>query len=162
NEEPKGSTAAAAPTYIVVDYRTTERNNFLASYMAHEMNHVFQEAAALQMTASFMEATAAYVDNALFPEADILPVMVGDFQRDPYRPIYYHDDNDTYDYGAALFVDYLVTRYGLSLITAVFRSGLSDYIAVLDGELAKLGSGFAVAVREFAQWRVRTGRYHQL
>jgi hypothetical protein len=156
----EGPDAARAKTsFIVIDYLTTEANDFLASYIAHELNHVLQYVGGVQVTGSFAEATAAYVDDVLFPRADMLPSMVADFQSTPYRPVYFHDER-AYDYGSAIFVAYLVKKFGMGIVRDVFAQGDEDPYPVLSRLLAARSTTVQDAVRKFATWRVRTGRYH--
>ena len=83
---------------------------------------------------------------------------MADFQRAPHHPLYFHDDLTWYDYGAALFVDFLVHRDGLEPVKRVFRAGDHDFVRTLDAALAPRG-GLDAALRDFARCRVRTGRY---
>jgi len=65
--------------------------------------------------------------------------MVADFQRQPHRPVYFHDERSCYDSGAALFVSYLVQRHGIALIRDVFRSGKRDPLEALSALLPARG-----------------------
>lgn len=159
NEEPPTPGAPTYPGYVVLDYRTPEPHEFLASYITHELNHVMQYAVGAKVAAPFLEAVSAYVDDQLHPRADVLPALVADFQRAPFRPLSFHDEDTSYDYGAALFIDFLVKRHGLPLVHSVLTANEANYLQPLERQLSERGSSLERELREFARCRVRTARY---
>jgi hypothetical protein len=136
------------PAYIALDYRISEDE--LASYMAHEFNHVLQYATDYnEPTLPIWEATATAAEQWTYPDA-LVPTLyyINDYQAVPWLGLLsdgyflWHEKDiwSTYEYGAAAWILHLDHHYGdgygsagAAIWRALAQGGSNNAIDVLDG-----------------------------
>ncbi len=155
-----------AYSYIVIDPSLDDV--YLATTVAHELNHACQMAMDFGEQVGFMENTASYVEAVVFPDGWWDTVMTFPyFQAQPWRPLEHKaTPSDYYEYGGALWVYFLATQYGDDdprWIRQIWEGTVQngpinepDYFDVLDEMLAAEG-GLAGAVQTFSEHRYFLG-----
>ena len=91
-------------SYIVIDDEVAF-NEAVATVVRHEFNHTCQQVMDCLETMTSAEATATWVESAIFGQSDFLfQIVVPEFQKYPERSIAWAEYLNIYHYGAALFV----------------------------------------------------------
>ncbi|MBC7543903.1 MAG: hypothetical protein H7338_14355 [Candidatus Sericytochromatia bacterium] len=105
---------AAASAYIVFDQNLAD-DGTLESYAFHEFNHACQYALDANEGSAFYENAAAYMDRFLKPDGPASQTGIADFQAAPERSLDSISPDgftDEFEYGAGIFLEFLVERYG--------------------------------------------------
>ena len=142
------------PAWMGFDRRISDDE--LASYMAHEFNHVLQYATDFnEMTLPIWEATATAAEQWTYP--DKLTPLVGyinDYQAVPWLGLFsdgyflWHEKNvwSSYEYGAATWILHLDHHYGdgagsagAAIWRALAQGGNTNSVDVIDGYEAVTG-----------------------
>ncbi len=151
-------------SYMVVDAWGEFGGDELPATLAHEFNHMCQTAYDWSDTAFLYEATATYIEDAVYDDHDSYMELLFDFQGNPDWSLDHDDGYETwYMYGAVLWLHYIGDRfYGgdeawVAELWKGLRSGWRenepDFVDSLDKMLAEFGKSYADTVVEFARWR---------
>ncbi len=157
-------------TYMAVDPWGPYGGDALEATLAHELNHACQAADDWWESPLVFEMTATFVEELVFPDAEVYFSTLGDFQAHPDWSLDRDDDYETwYMYGAALYLHFLREHYFAgdgAFAAAMWRASRSapdglnepDFVDALDDILgAGPGIGFAESVAAFSRWRWYTG-----
>ncbi len=150
--------------YMVVDAWGEFGGDELPATLAHEFNHMCQTAYDWSDTTFLYEATATYIEDAVYDDHDSYMYLLFDFQGNPDWSLDHDDDYETwYMYGAALWLHYIGDRfYGgderwaaelWKGLRSSWRDNEPDFVDSLDKMLAVFGKSYADTVVEFARWR---------
>jgi hypothetical protein len=161
---------------MVVDPWGPFGREFLASTLAHELNHVFQAAEDWWEHPAVFEMTAQFVEWVVAGNDEVYRDVLRDFQARPEWAVDYNDDYATYFmYGAALYLHYLRDRHfggEAAFASEMWRRSRSapgaeldpllnepDFEDALDQMLGSREPGlrFIDTLPEFARWRWYTG-----
>lgn len=104
---------ASASCYIQLDQKLPD-DGTLESYVHHELNHAIQFALDPYETDAFYEQAATLVERLLLPGSPEATSGNADFQRSPHRALdsKTQEKGDRYEYGSALFLQYITAAYG--------------------------------------------------
>ncbi len=141
-ESEYGATAwSDATSYVVIDPAVTP----IESFVAHELNHSSQFAYDYAEALLIYEATATFIEDKVYDEVDDYVWFVADFQGMPSRTLSYASYDDTYMYGAAVWLHYLADVYdggGTDLVRDIWEGSKQegalntrDYFESLEGGL---------------------------
>ncbi len=134
--------------------------------VAHEMFHLSQMAYDWWEDLSFMEASATWIVDHVFPDENIYWRYFPFFNAEPYTALDYISIKNPYQYGAALFTTFLDEKYGRGdgqFIRKIWEGSIQDDIDnepdFLDSLEATLEHGTTLedAYAEFGTWRLLTG-----
>jgi hypothetical protein len=134
--------------------------------VAHEMFHLSQIAYDWWEDLSFMEASATWIVDHVFPDENIYWRYFPFFNAEPYTTLDYISIKNPYQYGAALFTTFLDEKYGRGdgqFIRKIWEGSIQNDIDnepdFLDSLEAELGAGVTLedAYAEFGIWRLLTG-----
>ena len=156
----------SAPAYVGIDRDLPDE--WLASYVAHEFNHVLQYATDMaEESLNVWEATAVAAQWWTLGDEGLWDVDVPDFQAAPWAPVFHGDgyepgyDLGYYEYGAGLWVLALDDAFGdgegsfgPALWDALAQEGWEDEPDVVDAvtELAGGDIGDAMHAIALARW----------
>jgi hypothetical protein len=102
---------AAASTYVAFDHDLPD-DGTLESYAFHEFNHVCQYATDANEGDAFYENAASFMDRFLKPNGPASQTGIADFQSHPELSLdFIGDKAGEYEYGAGIFLQFLVERY---------------------------------------------------
>lgn len=134
--------------------------------VAHEMFHLSQMAYDWWEDLSFMEASATWIVDHVFPDENIYWRYFPFFNAEPYTALDYISIKNPYQYGAALFTTFLDEKYGHGdgqLIRKIWEGTIQDDIDnepdFLDSIKTAIGAGQSLEsiYAEFGVWRLLTG-----
>ena len=162
--------------YMVVDPWGEYGGEILEATLAHELNHACQAADDWWEVVLIYEATATFVEDAVFDDVDDYLWTLEDFQARPHRSLDWDDGLETwFMYGASLYLFFLRDYYfegDASFAGRMWLEGRSpgggaddddalnepDFQDALDGILAdRAGVSFVDSILAFARWRWYTG-----
>ncbi len=134
--------------------------------VAHEMFHLSQMAYDWWEDLSFMEASATWIVDHVFPDENIYWRYFPFFNAEPYTALDYISIKNPYQYGAALFTTFLDESYGQGdgqLIRKIWEGSIQNDIDnepdFLDSIESILGPGLPMKdiYTAFGTWRLLTG-----
>jgi hypothetical protein len=165
-------------TYITIDAWGDYGGNILPVTTTHEFNHTLQAACDWYEATTFMEMTATYMQEKLFPGDDDYLTHLHDFQKHADWPIDYDDGYETwFQYGASMYLFFLEQRYFSNQPRFLARmwegcrnrprafgdhggpdpaTNEPDWIDALN-DLLPAGKRYEDTVVEFARWRYYVG-----
>jgi hypothetical protein len=164
---------ATASSYVAFD-QNLQDDGTLESYAFHEFNHVCQYAMDANEGDAFYENTAAFMDRFLKPDGPASQTGIADFQAHPELSLDYIGSDSSageYEYGAGLFLQFLVARYGKGrpdLVRQIWEAGRQpavggadanepDWIDVLPAVLKQAdGPDAETALVAFEAWRLQS------
>ncbi|MEZ4403131.1 MAG: MYXO-CTERM sorting domain-containing protein [Kofleriaceae bacterium] len=133
---------------------------------SHELFHAVQNAYDGDQPVAWMEGSAVWAEEVVFPAQDDFEHLVAAFLAKPFRP--FERDGagfgDLYPYGAGLWPYFLEAKLGPGIVAATW-AGCEDagadpaFLDALDVELAARGTTVEDAWIEFTRWNARTGRW---
>lgn len=165
---------ATASCYIQLDQNLAD-DGTLESYVHHELNHALQFALDPYEADSFFEQTASLVERLLLPESPEATSGNADFQRHPHRALdaMATEKGDRYEYGAALFLQYLTGKYGRNKPDLAYQlwqasrqparakradNNEPDWIDALPDVLKRFQApGIEDVLLDFQAWRLQEG-----
>lgn len=160
---------AVASSYVAFDDGLPD-DGTLESYAFHEFNHVCQYALDANEGDAFYENSATFMDRYLKPDGPASRTGIADFQAEPQHAVDYIGTTGEYEYGAALFLQFLVERYGQGrpdLVRELWEAGRQpatsaadknepDWQDVLPGVLRRVqGPDSETALTTFEAWRLQ-------
>jgi hypothetical protein len=150
--------------YLVINNALDPR---LRSFVvAHEFFHASQMAYDWWESLSFMEASATWIADHAFDDSDIYWRYFPFFNAEPFRTLSYVSIKNPFQYGSALFYQFLDEwggNHDASIVRRMWEGSVQD---VIDNEpdfldaLARLlppGTSVGEAYEEFGVWRLLTG-----
>ncbi|MGB4099651.1 MAG: hypothetical protein WBM02_09625 [bacterium] len=142
---------------------------FLRSAVAHEFNHVLQNAIDYWESITFKEYTSTWAMEWMYPEDDQYFQFLKAYQRNPHLPMNHFSQTNTYQYGAGIFLHFLSEYYGggdpqivLDVWNACRQTEFYNAPDFIDGlkvvipEYSKGVDTFADMMAEYAVWRTIT------
>lgn len=149
--------------YIVIEQDVVSPETFIA----HELNHAIQFAYDYQDADLIYEATATWMEDKVFGDADEYVFYVEQFQANPHLTISYstYDDPTYYMYGAALFLHWIADTFdggGTAVVEAVWeglKDAGDDWFDGMEAALGPEGTNLADAYARFAGHRFLTGPF---
>lgn len=105
--EQPSTTYSDATAYAVID--PTLPN--LETYVAHEFNHTSQYSYDAHEADLIYEATAVFVEDKVYDSVNDYVSFVADFQNHPERNLSYATYDDSYMYGAGIWLRWLSDQY---------------------------------------------------
>ena len=151
--------------YIVLAHNVDSR--LRRGVVAHELSHASQIAQDFWEHLSFMEGTAVWVTNRVFPDENMAWRYFTFFQDEPYTALNYTSITAPFQYGTGMWVTYLEEKFGDGTGTFLQQvwNDLSqneynnepDYLDSISSQLQHRGIDFASSFREFGAWRTFVG-----
>lgn len=169
-----GYTWSGQNGFLEIDNDFAESNYEAQGYdalrvtLAHELFHAVQFTYNAAFPAWWMEITATSMEEVMYDQVNdyyqylnpsywSVPVV---FERPDAGISYFPTGADVYPYSAAVFIVYLLERFGEAAITAVratFEAGASDDAAVVHLLEQQLGHPIENLLAEFWVWSYFTG-----
>ncbi|MGB9561316.1 MAG: MXAN_6640 family putative metalloprotease, partial [bacterium] len=116
-----------APGYIIIDndymgYGYDDRPiDALKVTAAHEFFHLAQFAYDYTEDIWWMEATAVFMEEQLYPYVNDYIAYIGDFLAHPEIPLNYANTSDNRIYGTSLFPIFLSRRFGWAIVKSIWE-----------------------------------------
>lgn len=165
-ESTNGATAwDDATAYSVLDPALPN----LETYVAHELHHTSQYAYDSKEADVLYEATAVYVEDKVFGASNDYAAFVVDFQAHPERNLSFATYDDSYMYGAGIWLRWLSDTHSVGNANAVRAiwenskqttgTNSKNFFQALDADVLP-GLGIAnvqAMVQEFAGYRWLSG-----
>ncbi len=142
---------------------------FLRSAIAHEFNHVLQNAIDYWESITFKEYTSTWAMEWMYPEDDQYFQFLRAYQRNPDQSMSHFSQSNTYQYGACIFLHFLSEYYGggdPQIVVDVWNAcpqtefyndpDFIDALKVVIPEYTKGVDSFADMMAEYAAWRTIT------
>jgi hypothetical protein len=132
---------------------------------SHELFHAVQNAYDAEQPLAWMEGSAVWAEEYVYPEQDDFELLVAGFIAKMFRPFERPGGGfgDPYPYGAGLWPYFLVERHGVEGVRGIWeRCGTAatpDFLAAAAAELAARGDTLEAAWIELARWIALTGDF---
>jgi len=121
---------------------------------AHEYFHATQLAYNVYQDRWWMECTAVFFEEILFPEVNDNYQYLDEFYDFPETRL---DGDSWHMYSSFIWADFLTSIYGMDLIRDIFEYGLYfDALASTDSALAQHGKNIASIFSDFTLWNFYT------
>lgn len=158
----------ACLSYIVINSTVasgTYGQEGIETLLLHEMNHACQYATDCNESAFAMEATSSWAEFAEDPQY----ASFHSFQNDPWHSLSFSGSDDRNEYGASLFIEYVMERFGnsqpsyISQIwnksTQIGMTNEPDIIDVIEQfAMNETGMNINQIIMDFSEWRYFIGQ----
>lgn len=157
----------ASTSYIVLENdfankSENERETYLKVTAGHEFHHAIQYAYSSAFPRWWMEATAVWIEDAMYPEVNSYIPYTNIFLEEPYKPLWQR--GNAREYGSAIWPQCLadISNYGPELIRDIYtgmstHSAQSMFFGVVDDVLHTYHSSLSQAFATFTIWNYFTG-----
>jgi hypothetical protein len=158
---------ASAASFVAISDSLPD--NFLRAAVAHEFNHVLQNATDYWESITFKEYTSTWAMEWMYPEDDQYFAYLRSYQRNPHWAMHEFSFTNTYQYGAGIYLHFLTEYYSggdPSIVVDIWEACIQnehyndpDFIQAMREVIPEYTGGmdtFEDALGEYAGWRVIT------